>query len=181
MGEARRAIRAGAKRPAGRRGDNPLRLCCQVALCVISPWLILHSLCEFEVGFIDCSPAARVSCPQLRPTVNLARDEGVLTPVTTACVLDNPPGNSPSCSRQAVPVGRSYIEKKDSLNVSPRRYPASGGLVPPAKADSGMREPQRRIYGTTNLNRATGRAKQPRYNERRRRCRLHVLLGGPSS
>ena len=39
-------------------------------------------------------------------------------------------------SKQAVPVERRRIEKKDSLNVPPRRYLASLGLWPKAKADS---------------------------------------------
>jgi hypothetical protein len=37
------------------------------------------------------------------------------------------------------------IEAKDSLNVSPRRYPASLGLWPRAKADSGPSSPAGRL------------------------------------
>ena len=38
-------------------------------------------------------------------------------------------------------------------------------------------EPQRRVSGVTSLNKYTNKFKGPRYNERRRRCRLQRVLG----
>jgi hypothetical protein len=37
-------------------------------------------------------------------------------------------------------------------------------------------QPQRRVCTTTTLNKSTNKTKRPRYNERRRRCRLHAVL-----
>jgi len=39
-------------------------------------------------------------------------------------------------------------------------------------------EAQRRVGGTALLDKYTDKAKRPRYNERRRRCRLQRVLGG---
>ena len=41
----------------------------------------------------------------------------------------------------------------------------------------GKAEPQRRVGGATTLDSPSTKVKQPRYNERRRRCRLQRMLG----
>jgi hypothetical protein len=62
--------------------------------------------------------------------------------------------------------------------VSP--YPE--GTCTPQEAPSfawrtnGKAEPQRRVCGTNFLNKYTHKSKKPRYNERRRRCRLQRVL-----
>jgi hypothetical protein len=38
--------------------------------------------------------------------------------------------------------------------------------------------PQRRVGGAASLDKLTNKVKKPRYNERRRRCRLQRVLGG---
>jgi hypothetical protein len=45
-------------------------------------------------------------------------------------------------------------------------------------AANGKAEPQRRVGGTASLDKCITKTKRPRYNERRRRCRLQRVLGG---
>ena len=44
------------------------------------------------------------------------------------------------------------------------------------QAANGKAEPQRRVGGTALLNKLADKVKNPRYNKRRRRCRLQRVL-----
>jgi hypothetical protein len=68
----------------------------------------------------------------------------------------------------------SFVAEKSLKRLMVKPLSVVGGRD--THDSNGKAEPRRRVCGITILNKLTNKPKKPRYNERRRRCRLQRVL-----